>query len=59
LVLYMPKDPVCGMEVPETVPYKFTYKGVTYYFCYEDCLEEFKSDPEYYVSRLQRGPHKH
>jgi Cu+-exporting ATPase len=53
------KDPVCSMEVPETVPYKFTYKGVTYYFCCEDCLEEFKSDPEYYVSRLQRGPHKH
>jgi YHS domain-containing protein len=55
----MPKDPVCGMEVPETAPYKFEYKGVTYYFCCEDCLEEFKSDPEYYVSRLQRRPHKH
>ncbi len=55
----MPKDPVCGMDVSETTPYKFTYKGVTYDFCSEDCLEEFESDPEYYVGRLQKEHHKH
>jgi YHS domain-containing protein len=50
----MPKDPVCGTEVPETVPYRFTYKGVTYYFCCEHCLREFERRPEHYVGRLSR-----
>lgn len=55
----MPVDLVCGMEVPETSPYRISYKGKTYYFCCEDCLEEFKSDPEYYVKYVERGGHKH
>lgn len=47
----MPRDPVCGMNVPETVPYKTEYKGATYYFCCDHCLAEFKRDPERYLRR--------
>ena len=46
----MPRDPVCGAEVPETTEYKYVYKGVTYYFCCPHCLAEFKKNPEKYAS---------
>lgn len=45
----MPIDPVCGMRVDEENALTVTYQGQTYYFCSEDCLEEFKEAPEEYV----------
>jgi Cu+-exporting ATPase len=43
-------DPVCGMEVePETAGGSFEYGGVTYYFCSQGCLEDFREDPESYL----------
>jgi YHS domain-containing protein len=47
----MPKDVVCGMIVPEDTEYKLQYQGKTYYFCCEDCLNEFKANPSKYVSK--------
>lgn len=44
------KDPVCKMDVENTTPYKINYKGITYYFCSQDCLNEFKNNPIKYVS---------
>jgi len=47
----MPKDPVCNMNVDEKKSAATSiYKGKTYYFCSENCREEFKQDPEKYLS---------
>lgn len=42
------KDPICGMDVDETTPYKFELDGQTYYFCSAGCMEKFKAEPEKY-----------
>ena len=43
-------DPVCGMEVDErTSKEKETYQGSTYYFCSQDCKDEFVASPEDYI----------
>lgn len=40
-------DPICGMTVdPATAAGRYEYKGVTYHFCAQSCLETFKADPE-------------
>jgi Cu+-exporting ATPase len=40
-------DPICGMTVdPATAAGHYEYKGITYYFCADACLETFKADPE-------------
>lgn len=45
------KDPVCGMTVEEAdAAATSEYKGTTYYFCSEDCKEEFDEDPESYAA---------
>jgi Cu+-exporting ATPase len=44
------KDPVCGMVVdPETSKIKYDYKGVTYFFCSEHCLDRFRKEPEKFI----------
>jgi Cu+-exporting ATPase len=44
-------DPVCGMEVdPATAAGSHEYKGTTYYFCSLGCLEDFRDDPESFLS---------
>ncbi|MGH7583981.1 MAG: PCC domain-containing protein [Gemmatimonadales bacterium] len=44
------KDPVCGMMIdPLKAAGTSTWKGVTYYFCSEDCKRQFDNDPEHYV----------
>jgi len=45
----MPIDPVCGTRVDEEDALTTNYQGQTYYFCSEDCLEEFREAPEEYV----------
>lgn len=48
--MYMPTDPVCGMDVDADDPAATTeYEGQTYYFCAEGCKESFTSDPEEYI----------
>ncbi|MEM3832292.1 MAG: heavy metal translocating P-type ATPase [Thermoprotei archaeon] len=38
----MAKDPVCGMYVDENkTPFKVERRGVTYYFCSQNCLDVF------------------
>jgi len=43
-------DPVCQAEVTKNskVP-PFTFQSKTYYFCAEDCREEFISDPDKFL----------
>ncbi len=45
----MPYDPVCGMKVCSCTRHTYEYRGKKYYFCSEECLEEFKKDPSVYV----------
>ncbi|MBI2058160.1 MAG: heavy metal translocating P-type ATPase [Nitrospirae bacterium] len=44
-------DPVCGMIVePATAAGSHVHKGATYYFCNPRCLDQFRSNPEKYIS---------
>ncbi|MBU5613953.1 heavy metal translocating P-type ATPase [Geomonas azotofigens] len=43
------RDPVCGMEVPESAPLSTVHGGVTYKFCSASCLEKFLASPETYL----------
>jgi len=44
-------DPVCGMTVEEAdAPAKVDHDGTTYYFCSNDCREEFEANPQDYAS---------
>lgn len=47
----MARDPVCGMEVREDVPYRSEYGGRTYYFCCRGCKVEFDRNPRRYVEQ--------
>ena len=48
-------DPVCGMEVDErTTKDTLTHEGATYYFCSNDCREEFVAEPEEYIGGEER-----
>lgn len=43
-------DPICLMKVTKgTAKFKQTYKTKAYYFCSENCLKEFKLDPNKYA----------
>jgi len=59
-------DPVCGMEVPPEEAYgKIEHEGYVIYFCSKYCQEEFKKNPQKYISRLEKKdktkhePHHH
>ncbi len=43
--------PVMGGET--TKENSYTYEGKTYYFCCPMCIEEFKKDPEKYISKIK------
>ena len=45
------KDPVCNMDVvPATARGSSEYKGQTYYFCSQSCVQRFNIDPEKYLA---------
>ena len=44
-------DPVCGMTIsPEDSVGEVVHQGTTYYFCAESCLEQFRDDPERFLT---------
>ena len=44
-------DPVCGMTISSSDAVgHHAYKGQTYYFCAESCLERFRADPESFLN---------
>jgi Cu+-exporting ATPase len=46
----MVKDLVCKMEVnQETTKWSMEYNNAKYYFCCEECLNDFEMDPEFYL----------
>jgi YHS domain-containing protein len=42
-------DPVCGMKVDRDKAFTLQYAGKTYYFCSEDCRDQFSADPAAYA----------
>ena len=45
------KDPVCNMDViPAMARGSSEYKGQTYYFCSQSCVQRFNIDPEKYLA---------
>lgn len=43
-------DPVCKMTIEEEDAVGTSdYQGKTYYFCSEECLEEFEANPGDYI----------
>jgi len=45
-VMFVAKDPVCGMAVDEKkAKFKSDYKGKTYYFCAPTCKTTFDKNP--------------
>jgi len=49
----MPRDPVCGAEVPSDTEFRVEHKGKLYYFCCEHCMAEFRKNPEKYVAKAR------
>jgi Cu+-exporting ATPase len=45
-------DPVCGMEVAADSEWTAEYEGVTYYFCSEQCRDEFMQEPTKYLEAM-------
>lgn len=51
----MVQDPVCKIIIEkEEAKAEFEYKGETYYFCSENCKEEFIKNPEKYLNRPRK-----
>jgi Cu+-exporting ATPase len=50
-------DPVCGMMIdPADAAGQLEYKGTTYYFCHQSCLDRFRASPDEF---LTPGAHPH
>jgi Cu+-exporting ATPase len=50
-------DPVCGMTIsPDEAVGHLDYKGQTYYFCNESCLDRFRATPEAFLGRQATAP---
>ena len=49
-------DPVCGMRIDaENAPAFSTYQEHTYYFCCDNCKQQFDADPEKYINNAQQS----
>lgn len=50
----MAKDPVCGMDVKESgAHHKVFHDGKSYYFCSDQCKQEFHKDPNRYATKSE------
>ncbi|MFZ0448105.1 MAG: heavy metal translocating P-type ATPase [Desulfatiglandaceae bacterium] len=53
------RDPVCGMKTEDENAFtKYEHEGQSYYFCSDNCLDKFKSDPEKYIQKAHED-HDH
>jgi Cu+-exporting ATPase len=51
------RDPVCGMTIsPADAVGTADYKGETYYFCSDSCLEQFRADPAKFADPARTEP---
>jgi Cu+-exporting ATPase len=50
-------DPVCGMTItPDEAAGHAAYKGQTYYFCSQSCLDQFRATPEAFLGERSSTP---
>ena len=50
-------DPVCGMTIdPAEAAGHLDYKGKTYYFCHQSCLDRFRAAPEEFLNPVHPAP---
>jgi P-type Cu+ transporter len=50
-------DPVCGMTIsPDDAVGHVEHQGQTYYFCNDSCLEQFREDPDRFLSPASARP---
>ena len=50
-------DPVCGMTIsPDDAAGRYDYKGRTYYFCAQSCLDRFRESPESFLGGQPSPP---
>ena len=42
-------DPVCGMTISPDDAVRHDHKGQTYYFCSQNCLDQFRATPEAFL----------
>lgn len=49
------RDPICGMTVEVTTAYSEAVGGQTYYFCSENCREQFDENPGRYGAASSGG----
>ncbi len=52
-------DPVCGMKVDRSKALRAVHAGRTYFFCSEDCRDQFEADPDGYTKRKPTVPAAH
>ena len=48
-------DPICGMTVDPGKALQASYAGVAFYFCGDNCVQKFKSNPSLY-SKTEAQP---
>src|SRR5690348_183525 len=49
-------DPLCGMTIdPADAAGHYDYKGQTYFFCAESCLERFRADPASFLAPVDEA----
>jgi YHS domain-containing protein len=53
------RDPVCGMTVSGTSPFKSEWNGTTYFFCGPGCKGRFDADPARYAGGARAHEHAH
>jgi Cu+-exporting ATPase len=50
-------DPVCGMSTDQEGQFiQHKHDGKSYYFCSENCLTKFKTDPEKFTGKKEEAP---
>jgi len=45
--------PVSGDKIEESTKATYEYKGKIYNFCCASCIEEFKTNPEKYIKKIE------
>ena len=45
----MDMDPVCGEPVDERSEFHMQFAGKKYFFCSDECRQEFEAEPDAYV----------
>ena len=48
----MPVDPVCGIELDESLAVEDEYDGKKYYFCCDGCRKIFLKKPKKYKNKV-------